>query len=235
MKKECLLILFLISCLTLQAQILREFEPKTFNWGGKIGFNSIIPVINSFTVDGTKAQNITTEYKVGYTASLFCRINMDNFFIQPAVSWNTTESIFTFDLPTHSIIENNPMIHDGLKLKNSSIDIPVLIGYNIVKQGPYALSLMVGPKFRYNYNISYSSVLTEDSDEYTNDSTPFSVNFATGVGVAVWRLFFDFTYEFGLNKAESNFKEKVSSNPADVDIVINKRTNMMSFSLGFLF
>lgn len=235
MKKGCLFILFLISCLALQAQTFREFEPKTFNWGGKIGFNSSIPVISSFTVDNIKAQNITTEYKVGYTASLFCRVNIDKFFIQPGVSWSISESIFTFDIPSHSLIENNPMVHDGIKLKNSSIDVPVLVGYDVVKQGPYALSLMVGPKFRYNYKISYTSIYSTDNDEYTNDSTPFSVNFAAGVGVTVWRLFFDFTYEFGLNEAVSNFREKVSSKPSDAEVIINKRTNMMSFSLGFLF
>lgn len=238
MNKGCLLLLFSVLCFSLHAQSFREYKTKTFNWGAKIGFNSSVPVINSLTVDGIAAEDINTEYKVGFMASLFCRINIEKFFIQPGVSWHQTQSSFSFELPSNENISGDvtpPSIYEKIKLKNKSVDVPVMIGYNIVKQGPYALSLMVGPKIKYNYDISYSSESAPTDGEYTNDNTPFGVNFVTGIGVSVWRLFFDFNYEFGLNKTESNFKEKISSQPADVNVMINKRSNLMSFSLGFLF
>lgn len=237
MKKGCLLVLLFALHLSGQAQSFKEYKTKAFNWGAKIGFNSNVPIVNSFTVDGIAAENIDTEYKVGYMASLFCRINMDRFFIQPGLSWHHTESKFTFELPSKVIAgdTNKPFIQEAIKFKNKSVDLPVMIGYNIVKQGPYALSLMIGPKLKYNYQVSYFSAISDNGNEYTNDNTPFCVNFVTGIGVSVWRLFFDFNYEFGLNNVESNFKEIVSSKPTEVNVIIDKRINLMSFSLGFLF
>lgn len=238
MNKGCLLSLFLVLCFSLQAQSFREYKTKTFNWGAKIGFNSSVPVINSLTVDEIAAEDINTEYKVGFMASLFCRINFEKFFIQPGLSWHQTESLFAFELPSKDNIAGDvapPAVKEKIKLKNKSVDLPVMIGYNIVKQGPYALSLMVGPKIKYNYEISYSSETNPGEGEYTSDNTPFGLNLVTGLGVSVWRLFFDFNYEFGLNKTESNFKEKISSRPANANVIVNKRSNLMSFSIGFLF
>ena len=47
---------------------------------------------------------------------------------------------------------------------------------------------------------------------------------------------FDFVYEFGLNQVESDF-EKVNNPVPEInyDINIDKRTNVMSISLGVLF
>jgi Outer membrane protein beta-barrel domain len=122
-----------------------------------------------------------------------------------------------------------------LQYKMASLELPVMIGYYMVKEGPYALSLMVGPNIKYNYKTRYTTSLTETPHEYRSDSTPFSLNIATGLGVSIWRLFFDFTYEFGINEIESGFKERGSNLPAESSMSIDKRTNAMSFSLGFLF
>lgn len=105
-----------------------------------------------------------------------------------------------------------------------------------MKKGPYGLSLMVGPKLKYNYKIAYTVESSTTHVEYVNDNTPFGVNIATGVGVSIGRLFFDFVYEFGLNQVESDF-EKVNNPVPEInyDINIDKRTNVMSISLGVLF
>ena len=94
---------------------------------------------------------------------------------------------------------------------------------------------MAGPNLKYNYKTRYSASFVETSNEYISESTPYGINIATGIGVSIWRLFFDFTYEFGLNEVESNFKE-LKTNTAQKGLMsIDKRTNVMSFSLGFLF
>ncbi|MCC8143435.1 MAG: hypothetical protein LUD02_13125 [Tannerellaceae bacterium] len=67
-----------------------------------------------------------------------------------------------------------------------------------------------------------------------NDSTPWGVNIALGMGVSISRLFFDFTYEFGLNEVATG-ASKAQEEIATEAIQIDKRTNLMSISLGFLF
>ena len=58
---------------------------------------------------------------------------------------------------------------------------------------------------------------------------------AAGLGVSIWRLFLDFSYEFGLNEVASDFREIGTEANQKGTLNIEKRTNIMSFSLGFLF
>lgn len=240
MKKVYLIGALLSFGLLAEAQSFMRFEDKAFNFGAKVGFNATFPVINSLSINGKETENIDIEYKVGYLAAVFCRVNIERFFLQPSFSWHRSEGNIRFSIP-QSLPENNMMSNtsattDLLMMKTSSLEVPIMVGYNLVKKGPYGLSLMVGPKLKYNYKIAYTVESSTTHVEYVNDNTPFGVNIATGVGVSIGRLFFDFVYEFGLNQVESDF-EKVNNPVPEInyDINIDKRTNVMSISLGVLF
>lgn len=236
--KKILLLLFLFSHgISVQAQKFIHIEDKAFNFGAKVGFNSTFPIINSLRIDDVEAENIRLQYKVGYQASFFCRVNIDRFFIQPDLSWYRTEGDILFSLPEENAgpTTGTTTRSDQLSLRSSSLEMPVMIGYYLVKKAPYALSMMVGPKLKYNYKQHYATHFSELTNEYINDSTPFGIGVATGLGVSIARLFFEFTYEFGINQIESDFKDSSSQLPVERTISLDKRTNMMSFSLGFLF
>lgn len=240
MKRISLIFVLLSFCSLINAQKFIQIRDKAFNFGAKVGFNSTFPIINSFTIDGVDAQNVRLQYKVGYLASVFCRVNIDRFFMQPSLEWHHTASEVRFTLPGENADEGNAGFNPGitfdrLNLKTSSLEVPILIGYNLVKEAPYALSMMVGPKLKYNYKVSYSSDFRNSPWKYTDDSTPFGINMVAGISVSIWRLFFDFSYEFGLHNTHSDFKNKNPEASDDVNMQISKRTNMMSFSLGFLF
>ena len=217
-----------------------RFEDKAFNFGAKVGFNATFPVINSLSINGKEAENIDIEYKVGYLPRSFAG-SISNGSSSSQVSHGIVlREISVFSIP-QSLPENNMMSNtsattDLLMMKTSSLEVPIMVGYNLVKKGPYGLSLMVGPKLKYNYKIAYTVESSTTHVEYVNDNTPFGVNIATGVGVSIGRLFFDFVYEFGLNQVESDF-EKVNNPVPEInyDINIDKRTNVMSISLGVLF
>lgn len=215
-------------------------EDKAFNFGAKVGFNATFPVLNSLSVNGKEAQNIDIEYRVGYLAAIFCRVNIERFFLQPSFSWHRSEGNIRFTIPqtiSEENYQNNTMVSsDLLMMKTSSLEVPIMVGYNLVKKGPYGLSLMIGPKLKYNYKLAYTVESSSTQIDYVNENTPFGLNIATGVGVSIGRLFFDFVYEFGLNQVESDF-ERVNNPVPEInyDIKIDKRVNVMSISLGFLF
>ena len=213
MKKVYLIGALLSFGLLAEAQSFMRFEDKAFNFGAKVGFNATFPVINSLSINGKEAENIDIEYKEGN------------------ISFSIPQS-----LPENNMMSNTSATTDLLMMKTSSLEVPIMVGYNLVKKGPYGLSLMVGPKLKYNYKIAYTVESSTTHVEYVNDNTPFGVNIATGVGVSIGRLFFDFVYEFGLNQVESDF-EKVNNPVPEInyDINIDKRTNVMSISLGVLF
>ncbi|MDH6534215.1 PorT family protein [Parabacteroides sp. 52] len=219
----------------------REREGKVFNMGATIGFNATFPVINSLSVDDVEVENIHIKYKVGHFASFFCRINMDRFFLQPNIFWHLSESEIHFNTPLNELPET---LSNGkgeapttqIALQNSSLQVPIFVGYHIVRSGPYGLTFMAGPNFKYNYKESYTFLSTPTNYEYLSDNTPWGLGISTGISVQIRQLFFDFKYEFGLNQVETDFKSKTPAIPAiSNNIKIDKRTNVMSFSLGLVF
>lgn len=241
MRKIQILLLLLLFLLPVHAQKFIQLKDKAFNWGGKIGFSSTFPIVNSLSIDDTQAEDIRLQYKVGYLASFFGRVNIDLFFIQPSLAWRYSEGDILFNIPDRpqnlpGLPEETPTRFDSqLTYKTASVELPVMVGYYLIKEAPYALSIMVGPNIKYNYKTRYTTSFVDSPREYTSDSTPIAINIATGLGVSIGPLFLDFTYEFGLNQIESNFKDIISNEPAGNTMTIDKRTNAMSFSLGFLF
>ena len=209
------------SCWAANAQSIMRMEDKTFNWGAKVGLNASFPVINSLSINNVETENVHIEYKIGYSAAFFCRINIERFFLQPSFGWHRAEGDVRFSLP----------------VRTNSLEMPIMVGYNWVKKGPYGLSFMVGPKLKYNYKTAYTYESATMHIDYENDNSPFGINISAGIGVSIGRLFFDFVYEFGLNESETDFKEimNLSESETHYDIRVNKRTNVMSMSLGFLF
>lgn len=213
----------------------------TLNIGATIGFNTAFPIINSISVDNVELENMRLLYKVGHQASFFCRVNIDRFFIQPSINWNRTEGDILFPIPSVDPVTNTftsveTEQNARLEMEKKSLHLPVFIGYHIVREGPYGLSFIAGPNFKYDYSVNYKSTSPEAVQEFVNESTPVGVGISVGIAVKIWQLFFDFSYEFGLNHTESDFKSKNPETPLiSNNIKIDKRTNMMSFSLGIVF
>ena len=232
MRKGLFLIVLSLAYLAGIAQDPVRVEDKIFNFGAKVGLNSAIPVITTFSINGVNAENISYEYNVGLSAALFFRINMDRFFIQPSLSWVQSSGNILFTMPTDD--EQATSLDYQMAFNTKTLEVPVLIGYKIIKEGPYGLSFMAGPNFKYNYDTRFTSYLSNFPHEYEKNQ-PYQINIVCGVGVSIWRFFFDVSYEFGINKTDSNFKDYNSEEATDAKISINRHTNMMSFSLGFLF
>ena len=241
MKKIYLILLILPFCFSANAQKFIKIEDKTFNWGGKVGVNAALPIVKSLTIDNQEMEDIRLQYKVGYQAAVFARVNIDRFYIQPSLAWQYTEGDIRFNIPQ---TENSlpygtntqlPIGKNRITYKSATLEVPVMIGYYLVKEGPYALSMMFGPNIKYNYKTRYSTDMTDRPREFEDDNTPFGISIAAGLGVSIWRLFLDFSYEFGLNEVASDFREIGTEANQKGTLNIEKRTNIMSFSLGFLF
>ena len=237
MRKGIFIGLFCLLCGVLSAQGFLRMEEKKFNFGAKVGFNATLPVVNSLRVLDFEANQFQTSYQVGYLAAIFFRFNIQRFYIQPSPSWHYGRSHLHFTITLPEIDGSaDPPIKGNLRMHTQSLELPVLLGYNLVKQGPYGLSLMVGPKVKYNYKLDYNMAIDAREIRFVNDDTPFGVNIVSGMGVSIGRLFFDFVYEFGLNQTEASFKQLYSSSPeSSFEIQLNKRTNVMSMSIGMLF
>ncbi len=174
MKKFVILTLFSLIGLTTMAQSL------PINLGIHGGWND----------SKIKEKNLSVESHGGYMIGAFARINLGSIYLEPALNFAHKESKI-----------NDELVSSG-KFKYSSIDIPVMVGYNILKLPVFKLRGFAGP---------VASFITKNLKKgYDTDKMMW--NGKIGAGVDVWKITFDIDYEFGLKKFGDDVKAPRSWN-----------------------
>lgn len=217
---------------------------RTVNFGVKGGFTASLFLASNFSVNGVAISEVQNNYKIGYFGSIFMRINADRHFLQPEISYNINRCNITFEknlagdapagaAPKEASITSS--IH--------SIDIPVIYGYNFIKEGPYSLAVFCGPKIRYIWD--QRSKVTFDNFDQQNVKEklrPLNLSITVGVAVTISRVFFDFRYDIGLHNISKHVTYDIDAdgditNGADSsnEIRFHRRDNVLSFSLGVFF
>jgi len=214
----------------------KHHHDRPVNFGIKGGFTSSLFLVSNLTLNGVTIDEVQNNYKIGYFGSIFMRINFERHFLQPEISYNINRCNITFEKPA---AEDAPLEMASITSSIHSIDIPVIYGYNVIKQGPYSMAVFGGPKFRYIWNKE-SEVTFENFDQQGIDEKlhPLNLSFTLGVAVTISRIFFDFRYDIGLH----NISRKVTyDNGSDNDAPIgdelrfHRRDNVLSFSFGVFF
>lgn len=211
---------------------------RKINFGVKAGFNSSMFLVSNFKIKDVTIDEIQNNYQIGYFGAFFMRVNMKKHFIQPEISYNISKCEISFD----KLGSQHPDIEPDYASVNStihSVDFPLLYGYNVVKQGPYGMSVFAGPKLRFLWNkrneITFDNF---DQNDIREELYPFNVSAVIGVGVNISRIFFDFRYEQGLHnisKSVAYDNVDTNGNPVVSDIVLRRRDNVLSFSFGVIF
>ncbi len=240
MNKVALLFVGMMCCSAIASQSLMKPQDKVFNLGVKAGMRSIYPDISSIELGGTNVsvEDIRFKHYVGYTAELMMRVNIDRFFIQPSASWNISQADILFDvlLPVSENMEQR-VYPQSITMRIKSLEVPVVVGYHLVKENPYVLSVMSGIKMKYNYDVRFTSNELRTSFLYNDDSLPFHWALYGAMEVVIGKLTFGVGYEYGLRRIHSNFDsfsyrgESETSTPMH----ISKRLNGLSMSVGIIF
>jgi hypothetical protein len=196
--------------------------------------------VSNFVIKDITIDEVLNEYRVGYGASLFSRFNVNKHFIQLETSYNISLCEIVFDKlgGLHPDIEPD---YASIISKIHNIGFPVLYGYNIVKKGPYGMSVFGGPQLRYIWNkrneITFDNFDQEGISEVLH---PFNISLLAGVAVTISPIFFDFRYEQCLN----NISKSVTYNTIDASkgnlerenrILLPRKDHVLSFSLGIMF
>ena len=208
------------------------------NIGLKAGFNSSMFLVSRFKIKDVTINEFQNNYEIGYFAAAFLRFNIKRHFIQPEVSYNISTCEITFDKlgSQHPDLEPD---YAAINSKIHSIDIPILYGYNIIKQGPYAMSIFAGPKLRCIMGAK-NKITFENFDQkgINEELYPFNLSAVVGVGVNIWRIFFDFRYEQGIHNISRSVVYDHINQDGSVGVsnmTLHRREQVLSFSLGLLF
>ncbi len=217
-----------------------EKTPVSVNWGAKAGFTAALSLVQDFTIGDAAIDQVQNNYKVGYFASLFMRINFGRHFLQPEISYNVNQCDISFNKPA---AEDAPPLQPAIpqtayiETKIHSIDIPIIYGYNFIKEGPYALSVFGGPKIRYIWRHKSDIQFKNFDQEGLNEELrPFNLSFTLGVAVTISRIFFDFRYDIGLLNMAKAINQPATQDASEQSAVhFRQRDNVLSFSFGVFF
>lgn len=154
-------------------------QEKLFDLGVRAGWNKT----------KIKVEDFKTDSKGGYNAGVFARLNFDKWYIEPGVNW------------TRKYVNVQRSTSDT-KLRNFSIDIPVMFGANVFKMQQFKARVFVGPS---------ASLLYEDMEIFDKNGKQLKADNMMfygrgGVGVDYWKVTFDFYYEYGLKKFGDGIK-----------------------------
>ncbi|NDV82664.1 porin family protein [Bacteroides sp. 51] len=222
-----------------QEAVERILKPnnKAFNFGVRVGFNSSMYLVSDFKIKDVTIDDIQNNYRIGGFVALFGRFNISRHYIQPEISYQISRSEISFDKlgSQHPAIEPD---YASIHAKIHSIEFPVLYGFNIIKKGPYAMSVFAGPKAKFLWKqkneITFENFEQKDMEE---ELYPLCLSGVLGVGVNVSRIFFDFRYEQGLTNISKTvtYENMPSTKDDSNNIIFRRREAILSFSLGVMF
>ncbi|MEI6174907.1 MAG: porin family protein [Bacteroidota bacterium] len=171
MKKLILFVLILFSAEVMYAK---------FHLGIKVGYNA--------SKISTNIDTVKNGFKSGFQIGAFARIG-NRFYVQPEIYYTTQGGVFTSNA---SNWEQN--------VKIGSIDVPVLLGFQIIKGDFVNLRILAGPTASFVVNKSISEGGTSTQQLTSADLRSVNWGLQAGAGVDVWMFTLDLRYQLGLNQ-----------------------------------
>jgi len=182
MKKILFFALICISTSNLFAQLS---SPISFGVHAGLTSTKVDAKIPSIDDVKSKADN-------GMMLGAFARINLSKWYIQPELNYVSRKST----------VQN-------VDVKLKSLDIPILLGYKIIKLPAFNVRGFAGPVASFNVGDNFSDLKEVLKQDVWTDKAKGAVwNAKVGLGADIWKLTLDIDYEFGLSDVSSEFLKK---------------------------
>lgn len=196
--------------------------------------------------------NIKSDFSNHFTAGVFGRVTVGRVYVQPEVLYFKTTNVFDasvvgvesenlFNLPTGA--------HLNLTLNQMNLQVPIMIGVNIIDLDIVTLRAQVGPTANFTlksqtlYDETYS--LEGQQFELDQNNATTDKNFDTksiswgvqaGLGVDILkRITLDINYNFGLSKMFEKLNDTQLGETFDFTNIDNTKQNLFMVTVGFKF
>lgn len=214
-------------------------QPKsavTMNYGVKTGFSSTIYDVYDFSILQHPVTEFMSHSEISSFYTAFARMNIHRHYVQTECSYNISR--YSISSPTEQWNASaDPEAISSIQTKIIGIEVPLYYGYHIMKDSQYGMSFYIGPKAKF--------VIT-DMSSHRFENYPFTVitesirpiNFSImmGMGISISPIFFDFSFEYGLHNISNYFETTdINGHTTTNALVLDRRKNVLSFSIGFIF
>ena len=225
---------FLLSTLLLTSAFAQS--ERVVNVGVKAGFSSATYNVLALRVNGKEIRDFTTKSEVSSYYTLFLRLNKGRHYLQTEASYDINHYSVVF--PTqqwYELAKSTDRTVIGTNL--TSIGVPLLYGYHTRKENFYGMSFYIGPKI----NFILPALSSNSYENFTQETivehiSPVLLSTVLGYGINIKNLFFDFSFQIGLNQVSNGFITYHDQIKNDAnDITFQRRRNDICFSAGFIF
>ena len=213
-----------------------------FGIGPKVGYQT------------TKLSYYKADIKAGFsnhfTAGIFSRFTIGRFYLQPELLYFKTSDIFSVtadDTPSDNLFNLPTEAELKLTLNSMNLQLPILVGLNILDAKIITLRAHVGPtvNFVLKSNTTYDKTYSLNGNSHEIDNVTTDEHFETksitwgiqaGLGVdLIKRITLDINYNFGLSKVIKNLDNTALGNTFDFNKVDKSHQNIFMVTLGFKF
>lgn len=171
---------------------------------GSPSWKNIKGTVNE-AIEGTGKNN------AGFNVGLSLKIGLPTaLYVMPELYYTHFKNEFTAENTTFDV-------------KSNRIDMPVLLGYNLLGN---MLGIFVGPVA--SYNLSKDNTYNDFKENVKNN---FTVGYQFGAQLEIKKLIINARYEGAFSKDERNFINKVSGS----EIRYDNRPNLFLVGVGYKF
>lgn len=188
MKQQFLAFSALLLCITCSVETQAQQKPAV-HFGIKGGAN--------FTKTSTESSSLEGKYGFGYQAGVMTRVDIGSLYVQGEALLNKRKASY------------EEKSGGSAKLTWNAIDIPVVIGYKIVKTDDFNLRAFAGGVYSYAFNNKLST--SESIKEGFNKFDKSNIGITGGIGIDYKNFTVDLRYEHGLSNISKEFKSKPHS------------------------
>ncbi len=135
----------------------------------------------------------------GMMLGAFLRVNIKKWYIQPELNYVSRKSKVSYTLAGNNV---------SAEIKTKSLDVPILLGYKIVKLPMFKLRAFAGPVASFTLDDKATILSTIQKQSSDLDFKGAVWNGKVGAGIDVWKLSLDVDYEFGLSDVSDEFLKK---------------------------
>ncbi len=176
-------------------------------------FKTDKPTWESIKGSDVTAYNESGNNNVGFNVGLSAKVNLPaSLFLMPEIYYTTFKTDFEV-----------PNTNTNIEVKSNRVDLPVLLGYNVLGDN---LGLFIGPVA--SYNLSKDNQFNDFKENATKE---FTLGYQFGAQVQIQKLIINGRYEGAFTKDQRDF----INNNTNETIRYDSRPSLFMVGLGYQF
>ena len=200
-----------------------SFANAQINFGVKAGYNSSLGAndLGSITNGSYNLKSVNSEYKNGFQAGVFLRLNASKLYFQPELLYAMGKKNYDMNVTSS---DNTITGTFNKNVTVSTVDVPLLLGYKVLDLKVANLRVFAGPKLRFNAgstldfkNVTGGNFNTADLQQ---DVKAAQLGLEAGFGVDVLMLSLDFRYQVINDMYQTKLKDvTIDKIPANTFVI----------------